>query len=204
MSPAPDGPPDPEAPGPSAPGPAADGAAAPPAGRGRGGTVFWRVAGVLVGAQVATALLAVALGAVFARDRSQELLAGTLRLRLDAVAEEVEARAEVGPFGGVALGPRLRADLATRFPDPLALLDERGAVRETFGGAPADVPAGAVRALEAGRVAVALDAPGGGWGWPRSWPRTGSRPAGSWSGRWRGPWTRSGRGRAGRSGRRRP
>ena len=127
-------------------------------------TVFWKVAGVLVGAQVATALLAVVLGGVFARDRSRELLAGTLALRLDAVAEEVEGRAEIGPFGGVALGERLRADLGTRFPDPLAVLDETGAVTDRFGGDVPGVPPGAVAALEAGRVAVDLDAPGGGWG----------------------------------------
>ena len=127
-------------------------------------TVFWKVAGVLVGAQVATALLAVVLGGVFARDRSRELLAGTLTLRLDAVAEEVEARAEIGPLGEVALGPRLRADLGTRFPDPMAVLDETGAVTDRFGGGGGEVPAGAVAALEAGRVAVRLDAPGGGWG----------------------------------------
>ena len=128
-------------------------------------TVFWKVAGVLVGAQVATALLAVVLSGVFAQDRSAELLAGTLRLRLDAVAEEVEARAEIGPFGDMALGDRLRADLGTRFPDPLALLDDAGAPVETFGDADLpDVPTPALDALDAGRVAVDLNAPGGGWG----------------------------------------
>lgn len=127
-------------------------------------TVFWKVAGVLVGAQVATALLAVGLSAAFAEGRSRELLEGTLRLRLDAVAEEVEARAEIGPFGDVSLPPRLRADLPTRFPDPLAVLDETGVPVDTFGGAVADVPEAAVRALEAGRVAVQLGGPEGSWG----------------------------------------
>ncbi|PAP77627.1 sensor histidine kinase [Rubrivirga marina] len=120
---------------------------------------------MLVGAQVATALLAVGLSGVFAQDRSAELLAGTLRLRLDAVAEEVETRADIGPFGSVEIGSRLRSDLGTRFPDPLALLDESGALVETFGESPApDVPLDALDALDAGRVAVDLDAPGGGWG----------------------------------------
>ena len=135
-----------------------------PAGPGRppGGTVFWKVAGVLVGAQVATALLAVALSGVFASDRSQELLAGTLSLRLDAVAEEIEGRAEIGPFGDVELGDRLRADLGSRFPDPLAFLDVDGAPVDSFGGAVGGVPAEAARALVEGRVAVDLD--GAGWG----------------------------------------
>jgi signal transduction histidine kinase len=122
------------------------------------------VAAVLVGAQVATALLAVALSAVFAEDRSRELLEGTLRLRLDAVAEEVESRAEIDPFGGLDLPGRLRADLPTRFPDPLAVLDETGAVLDTFGGAVRGVPEAARRALADGRVAVVLDGPEGSWG----------------------------------------
>ena len=121
---------------------------------------------MLVGAQVATALLAVALSAAFAEGRSRELLEGTLRLRLDALAEEVETRGDVGAFGGLDLGPRLRADLPTRFPDPLAVLDEGGAVADTFGagGAVPDVPAAAVEALAEGRVAVVLDGPDGSWG----------------------------------------
>jgi len=127
-------------------------------------TVFWKVAAVLVGAQVATALLAVALSGAFAQDRSRDLLAGTLRLRLDAVAVEVEERADIGPLGEVELGPRLRADLATRFPDPLAFLDESGAVVDTFGGAVGAVPPAALDALQSGRIAVDLEAPGGGWG----------------------------------------
>ena len=120
-------------------------------------TVFWRVAGLLVGVQLVTALVAMALLGVFADARSDELVEGTLQLRLDAVAQEVETRAAIGPFGEIDLDPRLRADLGTRFPDPAALLDEAGAVAVAFGAAP-DVPPEALRALDAGRVAVDLDA----------------------------------------------
>ena len=129
-------------------------------------TVFWKVAAVLVGAQTATALLAVVLSGLFAQDRSQELLEGTLQLRLDAVAEEVEQRAEIGPFGGLDLPDRLRADLPTRFPDPLAVLDESGAVVDTFdvGGRVPSVPAGALDALADGLVSVHVDGPDGSWG----------------------------------------
>lgn len=141
--------------------PPAEGGDAPSAKR----TLFWRVAGVLVGAQVATALLAVALSSLFAQDRSADLLAGTLRLRLDAVAEEVETRADIGPFGMIDLGDRLRSDLGTRFSDPLSLLDETGAPVESFGDAALpDVPREALDALDAGRVGVDLGAPDGGWG----------------------------------------
>ena len=121
------------------------------------GTVFWRVAGLLVGVQLVTALVAVALLVMFADARSDELVEGTLQLRLDAVAQEVETRAEIGPFGDVALPPRLRADLATRFADPAALLDEGGAVAVAFGAAP-EVPPAALGALDAGRVSVDLSA----------------------------------------------
>lgn len=123
-------------------------------------TVFWRVAGVLVGAQLVTALLAIVLSVVFAEARSRELVAGTLRQRLDAVAEEVETRAEIGPFGGIELDGRLRQDLPERFPDPVALLGIEGRVEEAFGDAVPDVPAAALAALAGARVAVDLD---GGW-----------------------------------------
>ena len=119
-------------------------------------SLFWKVAPLLVGAQVATALLAVVLSGALARERGRDLLVGTLRLRLDAVAEEVEARAEIGPLGEVALGDRLRRDLAARFPDPLAFVDESGRAVESFGasgGAPA-LPPEARAALAAGRIAV--------------------------------------------------
>lgn len=129
-------------------------------------TLFWRLAAVLVGAQVATALLAVALSGLFAQDRSRELLEGTLQLRFDAVAEEVEERAEIGPFGELSLPARLRADLPTRFPDPLAVLDESGAVVDTFGagGRVPAVPEAAQTALEEGRIAIRLGGPDGSWG----------------------------------------
>ena len=128
-------------------------------------TVFWRVAGVLVGVQVATALVAVALSAAFASARSERLVRGTIELRLDAVAEEVEARAAIDVFGGLRLPARLRLDLPTRFPDPLAVLDTAGVVVDTFGarGVVPDVPAAALAALAAARVAVVSDGPDGAW-----------------------------------------
>ena len=126
-------------------------------------TVFWRVAGVLVGVQVATALVAVALSAAFASARTDRLVRGTVELRLDALAEEVESRAATDVFGSLRVSDRLRADLRTRFPDPLAVLDARGAVVDTFGGPMPDVPAAAVAALDSGRVAVVTDGPDGSW-----------------------------------------
>jgi signal transduction histidine kinase len=95
-------------------------------------SVFPRVAGVLVGVQVTTGLLAVALSAWMAYDRSLTLAANSLRLRLDGVAEEVEQRAT---FAGTPLSDLpvlLRSDLATRFPDPIRLLDAQGQVLRTL------------------------------------------------------------------------
>ncbi|MEM1128202.1 MAG: ATP-binding protein [Bacteroidota bacterium] len=102
-----------------------------PHGRVRG-TVFWKVAGVLVGAQVATGLLAVALSAWFAQERGLDLAAGSLRLRLNTVAEEIEARLLPTATPLDSLPPLLRLDLALRFPDPLHLLDAEGRLLETI------------------------------------------------------------------------
>ena len=122
-------------------------------------TIFWKVAAVLVGVQGATAVLAVGLSAYFAQERSRELLLGTLQLRLDAVAEEVEERGEVDALASPTLPPRLQLDLATRFPDPLALVSPDGTVLDTFGvgGRVPRVPQAAVAALTEGRIAIQAD-----------------------------------------------
>lgn len=90
-------------------------------------SVFGRVALVLVGVQVVTSLLAVFLSAFFASDRSRALAGNSLRLRLDAVAEEIEQRAE-GLRSLDSLPPFLRVDLADRFSDPVLLVDYDGRV----------------------------------------------------------------------------
>ena len=128
-------------------------------------TVFWRVAGVLVGVQVATALVAVALSAAFASARSERLVRGTIELRLDAAAEEVETRAASDVFGTLRVPERLRRDLPGRFPDPLAILATDGAVVDTFGvgGVVPAVPAAALAALDSARVAVVTSGPDGSW-----------------------------------------
>lgn len=121
------------------------------------------MAGLLVGVQLASVVVAVALSTVFARNRSQELLRGTLQLRLDSAAEEVESRATFDAFGTLALPERAGLDLATRFPDPVAILDASGAVLDTFGTwteAPR-LPPEARTALDAGRIAI--DQRGDGW-----------------------------------------
>ncbi len=107
--------------------------------------------------------MAVALGAVLVRRSSAELVRGTVQLRLDAVAEEVEGRASFDAFGAMTMPERLGLDLATRFPDPVALFDVRGAVLDTFGTwtAAPRLPARGAAALDAGRVVV--DLAGGGF-----------------------------------------
>ena len=79
--------------------------------------MFWKVAGTLVAMLVATGLLAVALSAWFAFDRSKDLAANSLRLRLDGLAEEVEQRAGSALLEGIDNLPApLRNDLGQRFP----------------------------------------------------------------------------------------
>jgi signal transduction histidine kinase len=99
-------------------------------------SVFWPVAGILVGVQVVTGLLAVGLVAWFAHDRSLDLVANSLRLRLDGLAEEVEQRAPLVEDDLDALPLPLRLDLAARFPDPVHLLDADGRRIQTIAPEP--------------------------------------------------------------------
>jgi signal transduction histidine kinase len=94
----------------------------------REGSVFWRVAAILIGAQLVTGLFAAGLTAWFASDRQRELAASSLESRMDAVAEEIERRGAPLDGGPGALPDRLMDDLAWRFPDPLVLLDPDGTV----------------------------------------------------------------------------
>ncbi|ARA91897.1 hypothetical protein AWN76_001085 [Rhodothermaceae bacterium RA] len=141
-------------------------------------SVFWKVAGVLVGVQVATGLLAVGLSAWFALDRGLDLAANSLRLRLDDLAEEIEQRAAPLDDGLAGLPPLLYLDLARRFPDPIYLLGADGTVLRVVlpdpdefpeaRPAPADAsppPPGLDSLLAAGDVVVRLDPdePGGTW-----------------------------------------
>jgi len=89
-------------------------------------SVFWRVAGILVGVQVATGLMAVALSAWIAYDRGLDLVANSIRLRLDRLATEVEQRTFSLDAGLANLPLGLRLDFARRFPDPVYLLDADG------------------------------------------------------------------------------
>ena len=135
-------------------------------------TVFWRLAlGTAVMQAAVVGLAGVLLNAV-SNERATDLAQQSLALRLDAVAEEIEARAtfEVedggAGFGGAAtlgLPPLLARDLAGRFPDPLYVLDLGGAVRLATAEASGDpaLPTAALDSISAGAVAVVLD--GKGW-----------------------------------------
>ena len=90
------------------------------------GSVFGRVAALLIGAQVLVALLAVGLSAYFAQTRSRELAASGIRLRLDALAEEIERRADLSAGDLATLPLPLQLDLSARFPDPVWLVDTLG------------------------------------------------------------------------------
>ena len=101
-------------------------------------SAFWKVAGILIGVQVATGLLAVALSAWFAYNRSLNLVQQTIRVGLDVLASEVERRA-FPPGAGAEkvqslydLPESLVLDLGTRFPDPITLIDSEGNVIRTI------------------------------------------------------------------------
>ncbi len=142
-------------------------------------SVFWKVAGILVGVQVATVLMAVSLSAWFAFDRSLALAENSLRLRIDRLAEEIERRAAPLEEGIATLPLPLRLDLSERFPDPIILLDVDGTPVLTFypgadtlrdpGGAPPPPPAllppELAQLLAADSIVVQSndDAPGGSW-----------------------------------------
>ena len=143
-------------------------------------SVFWKVAGILVGVQVATGLLAVGLSAWFAYATSLDLVENSLRLRLDDLAREVEQSADSSLYGGLAsLSIPLRLTLSARFPDPVILLDAEGQWLETIPpdvnefpevtGTPATepvLPDDLAGFLANGDIVIEIDddAPGGSWG----------------------------------------
>ena len=89
-------------------------------------SVFWRVAGVLLLAQLIAVGVAAALMVRSATDGAYELAAEKVRLRLDAVAEELELRTNWDSGGLSNLGAPLLADLSSRFPDPVTIVDALG------------------------------------------------------------------------------
>ncbi len=122
---------------------------------------------MLVGVQLATGFIAVALSAWLAYDRSLDLAANSLRLRLDVLAEEIEQRTSLSNDGPVTLSRPLRLDLSSRFPDPVVLLDARARPVATFfpsertpghtdvdaGRTPA-IPENALALLETGDITI--------------------------------------------------
>ena len=142
------------------------------------GSAFWKVAGILVGVQVATGLVAIALSAWLAYDRSLSLIQETIHVRLDDLAGEVELRAF--PPGTAPekvkslydLPESLVLDLTTRFPDPITLLGPDGTVFRTVQPDPTEfkdalepaplvvrVPDGMKTRLDNGRIVVEVNAP---------------------------------------------
>ncbi len=134
-------------------------------------SVFGRVALLLSGAQVLVALLAVGLSAYFARTRSLGLAAAGIRLRLDALAEEIEQRVDLDRADLAHLPLPVQLDLSARFPDPVLLLDSLGHLvtiiwpdSELFGPYPNTLPvlpSEVASWLRADEVVVQLE--GDGW-----------------------------------------
>jgi hypothetical protein len=85
----------------------------------KSGSVFWRVAAVLIAVQIVTGVLAVGFTAWYARDQQLSLASVALTARMDAVSEEVERRAAGSDVSFSDFSDELRLDLTYRFPDPL-------------------------------------------------------------------------------------
>ncbi len=140
-------------------------------------SAFWKVAGILVGVQVATGLIAIALSAWLGFDRSLDLIQQTIHARLEELASEVERRA-FPPGAGLEKaeslynlpGPLL-IDLSSRFPDPIILLNANGSAIRVVQPNPSvfdarlepaplvvTVPQGIKEKLEKGRIIVEVDA----------------------------------------------
>jgi len=98
----------------------------------KSGSVFWRVAAVLIAVQIVTGVLAVGFTAWYARDQQLSLASVALTARMDAVSEEVERRAAGSDVSFSDFSDELRLDLTYRFPDPLLFLDIEGNVVEAF------------------------------------------------------------------------
>ncbi len=131
-------------------------------------SIFWRIAAVLVGVQMLAVLLAVSLSAWFAYDRALDLAITSVRLRLDAVAEEIERAAVWGPTGLDSIPSVLRSDLSRRFPDPVRVLGSDGSVLFTVlpaegpGGGPAgSVPDGVLPVLLEADITIDRESEGG-------------------------------------------
>lgn len=94
--------------------------------------VFWRVSAALVIAQLATGLLAIGLSAYLASDRSSDLAENSLRVRIDALAEEIERASVFSDEELIRLPSTLLSNLSLRFPDPIIVADTSGVVLHTI------------------------------------------------------------------------
>ena len=132
-------------------------------------SVFWRVAAVLVGVQMLAVVLAISLSAWFAYDRALDLATTSVRLRLDAVAEEIERAAAWGPAGLDSIPAVLRADLSRRFPDPVYILGSDGTVvaqvnpaeRPLESDETRPIPAEVMPVLSEAEITISRDGSGG-------------------------------------------
>lgn len=98
----------------------------------RTGSVFWKVALVLITAQLAIGILAVGFTAWFARDQQKSLASEAMTARLDAVSEEIERRSAGSDVFKDHLSEDLKLDLGYRFPDPVFILNLDGSIVETI------------------------------------------------------------------------
>lgn len=124
-------------------------------------SVFWKIAGILIGAQVITGLLAVLLTSYFNTQQRLPLIENTIRQQLDNVAFELELELEnqqAVQLAELSISKVLKANLQTRFPDPLYLLNADGKILLALNGkAPAQLPSSIQAKFIQGKSDVFLD-----------------------------------------------
>ncbi|MBL7977041.1 MAG: HAMP domain-containing histidine kinase [Bacteroidetes Order II. Incertae sedis bacterium] len=99
-------------------------------------SIFWRVAGILIGAQLLTGLVAVGITVWIAASQSVTLIQNSVALQLNNVAAEMERNAEFAEDGSFQMPSFAYLDLTGRLKDPIFITDRKGEVLspEQFAG----------------------------------------------------------------------
>lgn len=94
-------------------------------------SIFWRVAGILIGAQLLTGLVAVGVTVWIAASQSVTLVQNSVALQLNNLAAELERNATFDEDGNFQLPPFAYLDLTGRLKDPIHFSDRNGRLLST-------------------------------------------------------------------------